>query len=461
MTAAAFSTSETVSLERQTEIDDDLDIKFEQIWSEKHLKVCSGWIKQNNYRNVCLQFPDSYLPFSVKISDSLKSECKTNVFVLADTSYGSCCVDEIAAAHVDADSLIHFGNACRSKVSRLPVLYMFSELPFNIVDFEKHIKTLDIENKSVSIYLDIGYHYLLDEAADNLFGNIKVLLAGKQVYIKTYPFDEESHDETEPSGERTCIFIGADNKRFFYLSLTSKACRWFIYNPKFSSFEEKNPLTANYIRRRYFYIEKCKDAQTLGLIVATLTSDGYLDVVSHMQEIAKSHGIKTQIISVGRINPAKLANFLEIDCFVMIGCPFNNMYTSKDFYKPIVSVFEAEMALNPAWHMKYPESYVTDFKEILPSGKSYMEFNAANVTENDVSLVSGRMRSSGLDCGIESVQNGTQTVAQVGKMHLMETSNGLTFEDRTWRGLDPALGCTEPAKIQKGLSGIPTKYTHD
>lgn len=461
MTASAFSTSEIVSLERQAETEGDLDTTFEQIWSEKHFRVCSGWIKQNNYKNVCLQFPDSYLPFSVKISDSIKSECKTNVFILADTSYGSCCVDEIAASHVEADSLIHFGNACRSKVSRLPVLYMFPEFSFNIEDFEKHVQTLNIENKPISIYLDIGYHHLLDESADNLFENIKLLLAGVQVSIKTYPFDDESHDDHVASDDRICIFIGGDNKRFFNLSLTSKASRWFIYNPKLTTFEEKNPLTANYIRRRYFHIEKCKDAQMLGLIVATLTSEGYLDVVSRMQEMAKSHGIKTQIISVGRINPAKLANFLEIDCFIMIGCPFNNMYTSKDFYKPIVSVFEAEMALNPAWHMKYPESYVTDFKEILPTGSNYMEFKAADVTQNDVSLVSGRMRGSGIGDELNNAQNDTQTVAQVGKMHLMETTNGLTFEDRTWKGLDPELGCTEPAKIQKGLSGIPTNYTHD
>ncbi|XP_055901991.1 2-(3-amino-3-carboxypropyl)histidine synthase subunit 2 [Eupeodes corollae] len=460
MTASAFSTSESVSLERQAETDNDLDTSFEQIWSDKHLKVCCGWIKQNNYRNVCLQFPDNYLPFSVRISDSLKSECKTNVFVLADTSYGSCCVDEIAAAHVEADSLIHFGNACRSKVSRLPVLYMFPELPFAIEHFEKHIISLKGQSKPISIYLDIGYHYLLEPVADNVFASINTLLAGTKISIKTYPFDEESNEEHETSDDRICIFIGADNNRFFNLSLTSKAAQWFIYNPKSNSFEEKNPLTAAYIRRRYFYIEKCKDAQMLGLIVATLTSDGYLNVVTRLQEMARSHGIKTQIISVGRINPAKLANFLEIDCFVMIGCPFNNMYTSKEFYKPIVSVFEAEMALNPAWHMKYPESYVTDFKEILPEGSNYLEFKAGDVTENDVSLVSGRMRSSAIGDAEEGSESST-TVAQVAKMHLMETSNGLTFEDRTWKGLDPELGCTEPAKIQKGLSGIPTNYTHD
>jgi diphthamide biosynthesis protein 2 len=34
------------------------------------------------------------------------------VSILGDTSYGECCVDEVAAEHIEADAVIHFGNAC-------------------------------------------------------------------------------------------------------------------------------------------------------------------------------------------------------------------------------------------------------------------------------------------------------------------------------------------------------------
>jgi len=37
-----------------------------------------------------------------------------HVFILGDTSYGSCCVDEVAASHIEADGIIHFGRACLS-----------------------------------------------------------------------------------------------------------------------------------------------------------------------------------------------------------------------------------------------------------------------------------------------------------------------------------------------------------
>ncbi|XP_037952943.1 2-(3-amino-3-carboxypropyl)histidine synthase subunit 2 isoform X2 [Teleopsis dalmanni] len=471
-TSNTFSSSDTAALERETELTDEPTVTQEQMWNDKHQKTAVDWIRQNAYQRVCLQFPDAYLPHSNAICDKLKQVLPgINFFILADTSYGSCCVDEIAAAHIDSDSLIHFGNACRSKVSRLPVLYMFPELPIDLQQlFEKMSMLKDnSKDKVLIVYLDIGYHHLLENDLTDMetasLKNLKETLQCKDVHIVAYPAVEEK-DQILCNDEQICVFVGEDNSRFFNLSLTKKAQQWFIFNPLTNTLNEKNPLTANYIRRRYYYIEKCKDAQTLGLVVGTLTASGYLDVISRLQEMAKSRGVKTQLISVGRINPAKLANFLEIDCFVLIGCPFNNIYNSKEFYKPVVSVFEAEMALNPAWHMKYPEAYVTDFTELLPEGSNFIAFNKENIARQDVSLVSGRLRHATIDDSVELANTNAlsaqqQALVTQGKMEVMTTNVGLTYEDRTWKGLEPALGCTEPAKLQKGLSGIPIKYTHD
>lgn len=309
---------------------------------------------------------------------------------------------------------------------------MFPEYSFDKEQFQELSKHLE----GAAIFLDIGYHHIPQ--------------------YNHYPFDDDFN--TKDSFE-TCIFIGCDNERFFNLSASIKAEKWFIYKPTDNSLKEKNPLISNYIRKRYFSIEKCKDAQTLGLIVGTLTAKGYLDVIDRIKAMAKARGIKCQIISVGRVNPAKLANFLEIDCFVLIGCPFNNLYNSRDFFKPIVSVFEAEMAFNPAWHMKYPEKYVLDFKDVLPNGEQFLEFKAEDVQGSDVSLVGGRLRN------VEKFANEHceigNSLMEIKNMALLEQKNGLQFEDRSWQGLEQALGQTEPAKIVMGRSGIPMKYENE
>ncbi|XP_016976057.1 2-(3-amino-3-carboxypropyl)histidine synthase subunit 2 [Drosophila rhopaloa] len=462
-TASAFSSSDTAALERQTETEQP--VTFEQIWNDNHQKMSGEWVRQNGYKRVCLQFPDDYLPHSNAISVCLRELLgpeEVKVFILADTTYGSCCVDEIAAAHVDADSVIHFGNACRSRATRLPVLYLYPELPLDLDLLLGKLQSLRLEctDRQVCIYLDIGYQHLYGE---QLQKQLVEALQPKDLILEVFPpIEGDLKASKESSGlERICIFIGADNQRFANLSLTAPAAvQWHIYDGASASFTAKNPLTAQFIRRRYFHIEKCKDAQTLGLIVATLSAEGYLDVVARLQTMAKGRGIKTQLISVGRINPAKLANFLEIDCFVLIGCPFNNMYDSKEYYKPIVSVFEAEMALNPAWHMRYPEAYVMDFKQLLPAGRSFLPFDVGAIPEHDVSLVSGRLRGVVNDSLETAGDSASLALATQAKMSLMTTDTGLSFEDRTWQGLDPALGQTEPAQLKQGLSGIPINYTH-
>lgn len=40
----------------------------------------------------------------------------------------------------------------------------------------------------------------------------------------------------------------------------------------------------------------------------------------------------------------KMANFLEMDLFVLVACPENSLVDSQDFYKPVVTPYEMEVA---------------------------------------------------------------------------------------------------------------------
>lgn len=73
---------------------------------------------------MCLQFPDNLLPDSVEVALRLENRIDKKVYILGDTSYGSCCVDEIAAEHIHADSIIHFGHACLNPNVRIPVFHV-------------------------------------------------------------------------------------------------------------------------------------------------------------------------------------------------------------------------------------------------------------------------------------------------------------------------------------------------
>lgn len=85
---------------------------------------------------VALQFPDELLPDAQAVCDHLKQAVQSllterradtgmEFFILADTSYGSCCVDETAAQHVSADALVHYGIACLSMYVDSPTVAAF------------------------------------------------------------------------------------------------------------------------------------------------------------------------------------------------------------------------------------------------------------------------------------------------------------------------------------------------
>lgn len=256
-----------------------------------------------------------------------------------------------------------------------------------------------------------------------------------------------------------CIFIGKDNQTFFNLTMSLKSKKWILYKPETNEIQETSPMTTNWLKRRYFYIEKCKDAQTIGIVVGTLTTKGYLEIVKEIQELAKKRGIRSYLISVGKVNPSKLANFMDIDCFVLVGCPENNIYNSKDYFRPLVSVFEIQMSLNPAWNDELPGNYSTDFREFLRDGKLYRNPDDGEIKENDVSLVTGKIRMGKIN-DTEMIEISTDLMEK-GRNELAATSSRGDFEGKLWKGLEPALGQNMPSIIEKGRSGIAISYSED
>lgn len=110
---------------------------------------------------VCLQFPDDLVPYSTTIYGDLKQTLQADIFILGDTSYGSCCVDEIAASHIDADAIIHYGHACLSKSTRLPVLYVFPNFKISTDKLLQEIEANFPDKTDLTIFYHDGYYYQL------------------------------------------------------------------------------------------------------------------------------------------------------------------------------------------------------------------------------------------------------------------------------------------------------------
>ena len=90
-----FSSSDKEVIEKQIDIQIDNTLKLLDIWTSNDLNRCIKFIREKFLTRICLQFSDDILHLAVKIESELAKHVDTNIFTLADTSYGSCCIDEV------------------------------------------------------------------------------------------------------------------------------------------------------------------------------------------------------------------------------------------------------------------------------------------------------------------------------------------------------------------------------
>lgn len=134
--------------------------------------------------------------------------------------------------------------------------------------------------------------------------------------------------------------------------------------------------TANrLLRKRLFLVEKLRDANVVGLVVGTLEIKGYVEAIQRIRELCKAAAKKLYVLSIGKLNEAKLSNFAsDIDAFIMLSCPFGIVLDSTEYYKPIVSMFEAEIALNSSKEWFAGTGWTSEFESFMKGNSMPSKF---------------------------------------------------------------------------------------
>lgn len=82
----------------------------------------------------------------------------------ASGSPRSCCVDEVAAEHVSAGAVVHYGPACLSPCRKLPVLHVFGRQPLDVGRCAEVFRELYPERQSrVVVLSDVVYAHAMGE----------------------------------------------------------------------------------------------------------------------------------------------------------------------------------------------------------------------------------------------------------------------------------------------------------
>ncbi|XP_064476813.1 2-(3-amino-3-carboxypropyl)histidine synthase subunit 2-like [Ornithodoros turicata] len=473
--ALAFSSSDQAVIDRTTDVcatsatastkttECDLGTKYE-------IQRCVDWINKNQYKIVALQFPDEMLVDSVQVTLAIQNSVTADLYILGDTSYGSCCIDEVAAEHIKAEAIIHFGHTCLSYPSRLPVCFVFGKEPCPLGELEGRLKSLITDpHAKLLLVCDVIYDHAKDIISQKLRNVFQEVVVSDPI-IPDVTDRENCVNEVRRCARRIVLpesagiedyrvlFVGPENRTLSYLVMTFSLCQCYSFNPLTHVARLESTTVNRHLARRYHMIERAKDAQIIGVLVGTLGVRHYLQAIEHLKSLIKAAGKKSYTLAMGKLNVAKLANFEEVDVYVLVACPENTLLDSKEFFRPVVTPFELEIALNAS--REWGRDYTTDYGDILPGGDLYVEQKASEGTRYDVSLATGSIRKLGIEEKSERLVEMT-VATKVGTVAVPSLHTGAAGEylmRRTWQGLDPELGKTAVADIAVGKKGIAAGY---
>jgi diphthamide biosynthesis protein 2 len=377
--------------------DDDFQIRYE-------IQRTINEIRRRKWRRVALQFPDQMLPHSARVyqllarglqapakkatsppedDDNSNEAALSTLFledtqsvkltILGDTSYGSCCVDEIAAEHVDADAVVHYGRACLSPTARLPVLHVYTIMDLDLEAVIRSFKSaFEDLNEKVVLTADVPYASHVQALSERL------QRAGyTDIYTASIVHDPSSaipNRTIPPSVTRDAsalsqwsLFHISDPPTSLILTLQSRMATIKVYPTSTGSAASVNLATSTslLLRRRYALVTSLTTVPVWGILINTLSVKNYLSMLSHIQSLISRAGKKSYLFVVGKLNPAKLANFSEVGGWVVIGCWESSLVDSKEFFKPIITPFELELVLMGDEGRVWTGEWRADFQKVL------------------------------------------------------------------------------------------------
>ena len=160
------------------------------------------------------------------------------------------------------------------------------------------------------------------------------------------------------------FYIGGESLTLTNLLLTFNKNQFYSYNPKLKVGRKETANVNRMLMKRFYLLEKAKDANIVGILVGTLGVANYINIINRLKKMINLAGKKSYTFVVGKLNVAKLANFMEIDIFVLVACPENSLLDSSEFYKPVITPYEMELACNT--NREWSGELITDFRQLLP-----------------------------------------------------------------------------------------------
>ena len=119
-------------------------------------------IKTLGCKRVALQLPEGLTMFATTLADIIEKHTGAEAVIMADVTYGACCVDDFSARALGCQLMVHYGHSCLipiDQTSGIKMLYVFVDIKIDPAHFIETIQVNFVQGFSNS-YLQSSVLFL-------------------------------------------------------------------------------------------------------------------------------------------------------------------------------------------------------------------------------------------------------------------------------------------------------------
>jgi 2-(3-amino-3-carboxypropyl)histidine synthase len=325
-------------------------------------------VRTANARLVALQMPEGLLIYASVLADILRAHCHgAQTVVMGDVTYGACCVDDLSAAALGADLLVHYGHSCLVPVQRcaVPMLYVFVHIAFDTTHLLRCLRDeFPLSDKPrLALLSTIQFvpdlHAVRDEVETH-FGKENVVIPQAHPLSPGELLGCTSPDFTESAN--ALVYVADGRFHLESAMIANPTLPAYRYDPYSKSFTSESYGHDIMLAQRRAAVEAASDAKQFGVILGTLGRQGSVVLLNRVQEALAAADRSAIVVLLSELSPAKVQRMEEcgvVQAWIQIACPRLSIDWGGGYGRqPLLTPYEMFVALGAIeWRRQYPMDF--------------------------------------------------------------------------------------------------------
>jgi 2-(3-amino-3-carboxypropyl)histidine synthase len=299
-------------------------------------------INEKKPRSVALDGPDGLLKKIQACAHNLSEKYQIPVYVIGDTSWGSCDLNLHAVETLGVDMLFNIGHTIAMEKFGEKVVLIDA---FDDVDFSKIATRCAIELKKnfnkISLVTNSQYLPSVQKVKkifeshgyEAIIGRGKGHLNDAQVFgCEFYPAYDSKNDVD------AYIFLGQSMFHSASIAIVTQKPT-FMMDPYFNEYSQINDFAQKLEKKAVLSVLKAQDANTIGIIIGLKEGQFAKIKALEIKKMLEGLGKRILLIAMTEITDERLLPYQDVDAFVQVACP--RIGTDNHFHKPVLSAPQA------------------------------------------------------------------------------------------------------------------------